>query len=218
MKAEAWDNLWRDKEMQLLWNEPDEDVVSLIPKLKREKVYQVLDLGCGIGRHVILMAKQGFNVYALDSSEYAIEHCRNWVRAVGVQATTEHGYMDKLSYPNSFFDFVLAWNVIYHTTRKRMAVTLEEGQRVLSKDGLFYLTLNSTRNKNCGKGIEIEDKTFDNPEKEDGQHQHHYSDERDVRDLLSNWHIESIIEAEDKLYGKPFPGSWHWRILARNSK
>ena len=218
MKAKAWDSLWRDKEMRLILSKPAEDVVSLIPKLKREKVYQVLDLGCGIGRHVVLMAKQGFEVYALDSSEYAVEYCRNWARAEGVEATIEHGYMEKLIYSNSFFDFALAWNVIYHTTRKGIVVTLEEVQRVLKKDRLFYLTFNSTRNKNCGQGIQVENGTFDNPEKADGHHLHHYSDERDVRDLLSNWHIERLIEAEENGDGGPYPDSWHWKILARNSK
>jgi tellurite methyltransferase len=218
MKTRAWDNLWQDKERQALWSKPDSDVLSLIPKLKREKVRRVLDLGCGVGRHVVLMAKHGFEVCALDSSQCAIEHCQNRVRTEGVQATIEHGDMAKLTYPNSFFDFVLAWNVIYHATRKRMVVTLDEVRRVLRRDGIFYLTLNSTRNKNCGKGTEVEDNTYDNPEKEDGQHLHHYSDECDVRDLLSNWHIESIVEAEENVYGGPYPDSWHWKIVARNSK
>jgi hypothetical protein len=76
------------------------------------------------------------------------------------------------------------------------------------------LTLNSTKNKHYGHGTEVEPGTFDNPDKGDGQHLHHYSDEADVRDLLSDWHIERMAELEEALAGRQHPGSWHWMILA----
>ena len=56
---------------------------------------------------------------------------------------------------------------------------------------------------------------LDNPEKQDGQHLHHYSDEEDVRDLLCAWHIEGIRQSEERLNGKLYPDSWHWVVLAR---
>ncbi len=218
MKAEAWDQLWRGKERQLLWSQPDPDVVDLMPQLRRESVSRALDLGCGLGRHVILMAGIGFEVYGLDPSSYAVEHCIGWLEAEGLQANVIHGEMYPLNFAEDFFDFVLAWNVIYHATRAQMVDALAEISRVLRSKGLLYLTLNSTRNKHFGRGSEVEPGTFRNPEKEDGQHLHHYSDEKDVRYLLGGWHIESIRESEESLTGRPFPGSWHWMILARNVK
>ncbi len=41
-------------------------------------------------------------------------------------------------------------------------------------------------------------------------------DERDLRDLLSEWHIESVEETEESSTGEILPGSWHWVIVARN--
>ena len=38
--------------------------------------------------------------------------------------------------------------------------------------------------------------TFDNPEKEEGEHLHHFSDEKDVGSLLSGWEIERMEDAE----------------------
>ncbi len=123
--------------------------------------------------------------------------------------------MQSLSYPDGFFDFVLSWNVIYHTTRRGMIEILAQIERVLRVDGLLYLTLNSTRNTHCGGSREVEPNTFDNPNKADGQHLHHYSDEADVRDILSRFHIESMGEWEQGSPDRVIAGSWHWTILAR---
>lgn len=218
MKARTWDTLWQGKEAQLRWSEPDEDVVALSPRLKREKVKRSLDLGCGIGRHVIFMAKSGFETYGIDLSGHGIAHCEQWLAAEGLKANLTSKDMHTLPYKNDYFDFVLSWNVIYHTTRDCMSGILSEVSRVIRNKGLFYLTLNSIKNKHYGNGTEVEPGTFDNPEKEDGQHLHHYSDEEDVRDLLSGWHIERMNESEETLSGKCYPNSWHWMILARNKK
>ena len=125
--------------------------------------------------------------------------------------------MQALPYADGFFDFVLSWNVIYHTTRQGMIEVLGEIERVLRADGLLYLTLNSTRNQHCGGGTEVEPYTFDNPDKVDGQHLHHYSDAEDVRDLLARFHIESMQESEQGPTGQVNAGSWHWTILARRA-
>ena len=43
---------------------PDEIVVSLTSILEEREARRVLDLGCGAGRHVIHLAKRGFESYA----------------------------------------------------------------------------------------------------------------------------------------------------------
>ena len=58
MASKNWDNLWRNKESLLLWSKPDHDVAGLIPKLKHEKVTRVLDLGFGLGIHLVLLARE----------------------------------------------------------------------------------------------------------------------------------------------------------------
>ena len=215
MRAENWETLWQGKETQLRWSEPDERIIALMPSLKAERIHRVLDLGCGIGRHVIHMAKSGFETYGLDSSEHGLAHCRKWLAAEGLRANLSLGDIAELPYDSDLFDFVISWNVIYHATRTTMVEVLPEISRVMQSKALLYLTLNSTKNKHYGAGTEVEPGTFDNPEKGDGQHLHHYSDKKDVRDLLSSWDIEEMSESEETLSGKLYPGSWHWMILAR---
>ena len=215
MKAGTWDDLWRDDKSRKHWIEPEESFLALIPTLKGEHVSRTLDLGCGVGRHVIVLAAEGFETYAIDASMAAVEYCQAWLNAEELRATVQHGNMRSLPYPVGFFDFVLSWNVIYHTTRQGMKAILAEIERVLRVSGLLYLTLNSTRNIHCGSGREVEPSTFTNANQADGQHRHHYSDEADVRELLSRFHIELIGEAEQGPPDRVIAGSWHWTILER---
>jgi SAM-dependent methyltransferase len=217
MEKKNWDNLWRDKESLLLWSKPDKDVAGLIPKLKHENVTKVLDLGFGLGRHLVLLAREGFDAYGIEASESGVNHCRKWLETEGLLATISQGDMSTIPYPDGFFDFVLSWNVIYHATFLTMKKTLKEIVRVTCDRGFLYLTLNSTRNNHYGKGFEVEPNTFNNPAKADGEHPHHYSDEKEVRELMKDWRIVSIKEEEETLSDKHFPGSWHWMIFARKN-
>jgi SAM-dependent methyltransferase len=214
----AWDKLWREKHSQELWSRPDEDLRSLLPLLRAEGVRRVLDLGCGIGRHVVMFAGEGFEVEAIDSSAAGVEYCRQWLQVEGLTATVALSGMSHIDFPDGFFDFVLSWNVVYHATRPSMMAVLDEIRRVTRDSGLAYLTFNSTKNSHYGKGVEVESDTFDDPKRDHEHHLHHYSDLRDVRDLLSAWRIEAINHQEERLTGTVWPGSWHWMVLARKAR
>ena len=217
MDSKSWNELWQDDTSLLLWSEPDTDVVDLLPRLQEEKVVRILDLGCGIGRHVVFFAKSGFEVCGIDAATAGIEHCRSWLEAEGL--TAELGYSDikGIGATDEVFDFVVSWNVIYHGTLAELKTALAEIHRVLRPGGLLYLTLNSTLNKHCGVGTEVEPMTFDNPKKWDGEHLHHFSDSTEVRSLFSNWTIESMKENEEIVSGRHFAESWHWMVLVRKA-
>ena len=215
MTSRSWNDLWADGKSREYWTDPDPTVVRLIPKLKEERIETALDIGCGIGRHVVALATEGFETHAIDSSLEALEQCRTCLKESQLSATVGMAEVKALPYPVELCDFVLCWNVIYHSTRSGMIKALSEIERVLRPGGLLCLTLNSTRNRNCGLGTEVEPDTFNNPDKIDGQHLHHYSDEQDVCTLLSNFRIESLEEAEQEYSGKLIPDSWHWTVVAR---
>lgn len=215
MTFRSWNDLWADGRSREYWTEPDPTVVQLISRLKQQRVETALDIGCGIGRHVLALAAEGLKTHAMDSSPEATEACRTRLREEGLAATIAIAEVQALPYPGEFCDFVLCWNVIYHSTRKGIVESLSEIARVLRSDGLLCLTLNSTHNRDFGLGTEVEPATFDNPDKIDGQHLHHYSDEEDVRALLSIFRIESLEEMEQGYAGTLMPDSWHWTVVAR---
>ena len=56
---EAWDKKWGTDEGRADWLEPEPDVIALLPELKARGTRTALDLGCGVGRHALLLAEHG---------------------------------------------------------------------------------------------------------------------------------------------------------------
>lgn len=210
-----WDDIWSRSTASELWTLPDPDLNALIPKLKKEGIQKVLDLGCGIGRHTVLFAASGFTTSAIDSSKEGVKKCGQWLSDCGLEAHVTHADMERLDFKDCAFDFVMSWNVIYHGVRSTIENTLAEIYRITRSGSFLYLTLNSTRNHKYGVGNEIEPDTFDDPKRGHGHHIHHYSTRSDVDDLLSKWQIVNIKESEEWLGRKVYEDTWHWMIFAR---
>ena len=215
MELKTWEKAWNDKYTQELWSIPDHEVKGLLETLKNENVKKVLDVGFGLGRHIILFSKEGFDTYGIEPTQSGFDHCKEWLEVEGLDADIRIGDMAELPYENDFFDFVIAWNVIYHGTFMKLKKALAEIKRVTKEKGLVYVTLVSIRNEYYGKGKEVEPNTFLNPEKFDGDLLHHYSDEDEVRVLFRGWDVLYIKEAEQSYAGKIYQDTYHWMILTR---
>ena len=66
--VEAWDERWATPEGRADWLTPHPAVAALVPVLKARGAQHVLDLGCGVGRHALLLAEHGFAVEAIDGA------------------------------------------------------------------------------------------------------------------------------------------------------
>lgn len=215
MPPRDWDALWKETGRRSDWSEPDPDMVELLKVLEREKINRVLDIGCGVGRHLMLLSSVGYDTYGLDSSETAIRSCRENLTSKNLSAHVRVGDMHRLDYSDAFFDFVLAWNVIYHTTRAGMVDILSETRRVTRPGGFVYLTLNSTRNESYAEHQREGSPGHVRAEKVDDGHIHCYCDRDDVGVLLKSWDVLELKEEEETLAGERLVGSWHWIILLR---
>jgi tellurite methyltransferase len=69
--VEAWDERWTTPEGRADWLVPHPAVAALMPVLKARGTRNVLDLGCGVGRHALLFAEHGFAVEAIDGAAAA---------------------------------------------------------------------------------------------------------------------------------------------------
>jgi len=92
----AWDEIWKTKEGKTLWLEPDPFVFSLLPKFKREGVNRILDIGFGVGRHAILFAKEGFDVYGIDTSPTGLKYATKWAEKEKATLKLRIGEMSRL--------------------------------------------------------------------------------------------------------------------------
>jgi tellurite methyltransferase len=68
---------------------------------------RVLDLGCGVGRHALLLAERGFDVEAIDGSLAGLAVVRETAAARGLPVSLHQGLADALPFPDADLDFVV---------------------------------------------------------------------------------------------------------------
>jgi len=206
----AWDEIWKTKEGQALWLESDSFVLSLLPRFKEEVIERILDIGFGVGRHAILFAKEGFDVYGIDTSPAGLKYAIKWSKKEKVNLKLKIGEMSHLPFKSDIFDLIIAWNVIYHGTADYIRESVSEIKRCLKLNGYLLCTLISIQNNKYGLGEEIERGTFVIPEEKEKSHPHHYFDTEEINRCLSGF---TLLKCEDIEQFRP--GSFHWHILAR---
>ncbi len=64
----AWEKRWQTPEGRQDWLRPEADVADYAAALQAHGGRRALDLGCGVGRHSILLAELGWQTSALDGS------------------------------------------------------------------------------------------------------------------------------------------------------
>lgn len=206
----AWDNRWSSEQGRVDWTAPEADVRRIVPELRKRGFLTLLDLGCGIGRHYLFLASQGFRVFGADASLNARELTKNAALEADLPIDIRHCLMTDLQYEDEFFDYVLAWNVVYHGSRDIVKRTLSEIHRVLRPQGIFQGTMLSTRDRYYGLGRQIDTNTFvAEVDDEDKQHPHFYCNGSELVSLLEGFEILSLQLCEHKR-----PGSYHWNIVA----
>lgn len=206
--ASEWDVCWEYEENQPWY--PDEQIVRFLARYVCRRMgvahdairhYSCahpsgLDLGCGKGRHVILMRELGIEAYGLDVSERAVEFAAAWLKSKGFSADLTKGSMSHLHYPDEKFDFVLSHGVLDHALAAVRQATVNEVERVLKPNGLFFVSVISDRDSAFGMGHQIEDKTWLLKEGFESDIPQAFFDLQRVRQEFSQFQIESIVLCE----------------------
>lgn len=205
----AWDRRWQTPEGREDWLRPEPDVADHAARSFARGGRRALDLGCGVGRHSLLLAELGFETHAIDGSSSGIAHLTHEAEARGLKVEAQTGLMTDLPFAAATFDYVLAFNVIYHGDRSIVERALSEIARVLKPGSGFQCTMLSKRNQNFGKGREVAPDSFVIDDIDDKDHPHFYCNASGLVGLFRNFEILSL---EDRLHSKP--GSWHWHVVA----
>jgi tellurite methyltransferase len=209
-----WDEAWAEEETRIEWLTPDIRVSGIISSLRERGVRKILDLGCGVGRHALLFAASGFEVWALDGSEEGIEYLQKKAESLEIGLTTVLGDIHELPFPDSFFDYVLAWNVIYHGRSIELSRSIQEIKRILGYKSIFQCTLLSVNNINYGRGIALDNCSFIQPGRGEKSHPHCYTSKNDALSYLSGMRVHTMEQIECN----PRPGSLHWHIVAEKTE
>ncbi len=202
-----WDEFYAGGK-DIIWH-PGESVVrfinSTVKNVKKEgkRVERILDIGCGNGRHISYLTKEGFHACGIDISQKSLDIAAKWLAetmCAGAVTELKKGCVTAIPYPDEYFDVVICFGVLDHLFFDDIETAIAEIDRVLKPEGLVFLSLRSTRDTDCGRGDEVEHNTFMiDGNIEQGLPQHFF-DAVEIKDMLVDFSLK-YIECEERLYG-----------------
>jgi SAM-dependent methyltransferase len=108
---------------------------------------RVLDAGCGYGRNLVHLLRQGCEVFAVDANAEGVGH----VRALAAQLAPDLpatnfrvGPIEKMDFPDDFADVVICSSVLHFARGEaHFLAMLKELWRVLRPGGMLFCRLGS---------------------------------------------------------------------------
>lgn len=108
---------------------------------------RILDAGCGSGRNLLYLLRQGCELYALDASPDAVESVRELALACGHPFPDTHlrlGGIERMPFADALADVVLCNSVLHFAqSHAHFNAMLAELWRVLKPGGLLFCRLGS---------------------------------------------------------------------------
>lgn len=151
-----WEKSYENKNNFVFY--PHEEVIRFFAKYiskkkgltELEKVHnletlpKVLDLGCGIGRHIIFSNAMQTDAYGVDLSESALKFAIDWAKKEGIIDAKDRilqADITKMPFKNDFFDFIISHGVLDSMSENNCKNSIAETCRVLKPGGYFYCDL-----------------------------------------------------------------------------
>jgi SAM-dependent methyltransferase len=138
---------------------PHEEIVRFISKYIRKRIglaefrdiasgvnepIRVLDLGCGIGRHVIYCHEMGLETYGIDLSDAAINMALDWAQRNGIldiEKKIKQGDVRHLPWEDGFFGYAISHGVLDSMPYEMARQAVVELANKMKNGGLFYCDL-----------------------------------------------------------------------------
>ena len=144
-QAKNWSTLYDQSKQSPVY--PTEWVVRTIaganyPNFKYDKTLyrgkKFLDISCGDGRNLQLLANLGFEVYATETDQETVDMLSK--RFPNIKFSV--GFNHKHTFPDSFFDYALACGSFYYLEPQTcFSDNLKELNRILKPDAIFYANM-----------------------------------------------------------------------------
>ncbi len=152
----AWEVSYENRQNFVFY--PEEEMVRFVSKHLRKRTgldsfedrtanvagMPVLDVGCGIGRHMVMALDFGFEPYGFDLSETAVETARKWLGSRGLADPANHIHQSdirSLPFEDEFFGCAISHGVLDSMPFAIAKEGMGEVARTLRPDSLFYCDL-----------------------------------------------------------------------------
>jgi SAM-dependent methyltransferase len=173
-RSGAWDASYDRLENHLYW--PSEEIVRFMSRFVRRRVApheyvdvmrfpddtgappRILDLGCGVGRHMVFAHELRLDPFGIDLSRSAIEKARAWLAELspGLAEQAVVGDVRALPWRDGFFSVVVSHGVLDSMPFEMAMAAAHEVKRVLAPRGYFYCDLVASDSRSGEKACELE--------------------------------------------------------------
>jgi 2-polyprenyl-3-methyl-5-hydroxy-6-metoxy-1,4-benzoquinol methylase len=120
--------------------------IYLFDQLLRGRItpgMRVLDAGCGGGRNLVYLLREGFDVYGADQDPAGVESVRTLARAPGAERFRVER-IEAMSFPDAFADVVIVSAVLHFArNHEHFEAMLRGAWRALKPGGLWFSRLAS---------------------------------------------------------------------------
>jgi len=116
-----------------------------LPRERRREI-RVLEVGCGSGANLWMIAREGFDAHGIDLAPEGISLCAQMLEFWGTQATLTPADMTDVPYPDSHFDAIVDVFSSYCIDEAGFEKFLDEVSRLLKPGGRIYVFEHNPRN------------------------------------------------------------------------
>ena len=128
------------------------DMPEVVELMEKKGVKNVLDLGCGGGRHSVYLAERGMCVSGIDAAPKGIQMTQDKMAENGLIGDFKVGDIYKgLPYADASFEGIVSTQTINHGKIEEIRELIKEMERVLTQKGIVFVTT-AIRGEKGGKG------------------------------------------------------------------
>lgn len=214
----SWEDLFKDPDFH--WEGPEDVVVRTAARWRKRGVELIHDLGCGAGRHMAFLQREGFEVIGSDLAPTGLAACAASLEDADLPRALVLADMSALPFADEVFDATISINVLNHGHRATLQRAADEIFRTLRPGGEALLTVLNTRDWRCGSGEEPEPNTWLLGEGPEAGIAHHFFDESDLRDWLAAFALIDLQRVRALQDRSTAPGDRRvfrdlWQVLVR---
>lgn len=158
----GWIEAYQRKKGEFLWKQdPIEFLPNYAPILRENKVQSILEAGCGDGRNVVYLLREGFRVIGVDLSPIALANALDLADHQGKNdACFVNADLESLPhpFPEHSFDALTCLDVFGQVLEVEQ--TVSGFQRVVRPNGLLLLNLYTPEDAAFGVGQKLGDRSF----------------------------------------------------------
>jgi SAM-dependent methyltransferase len=195
-----------------IWGEkPSNSAIYALELFKRHYLNKILVPGAGYGRNTKLFTDANLDVVAIEVSKSAIEIARSF----NPETHFYQGSVLDMPFDDEYYDGIYSCNVLHLFLKDDRINFLRKCYNQLRTNGFAYFVVFSDKERSFGKGIEVEENTFESKPRRPV----HYFTEIDLREHFKEFSVIEIGIVEDsENHGELGPHSHIQRYIFAQKK